>query len=75
MKINKYAIYSTIPIMIISLSDSILLNYYHYDFYANALMFKDKRAFVESEFLRQNSTAFGYERFEYLYFGGYHAGQ
>jgi len=36
--------------------------------YANDPTFKDKRAFVESEFLRQNNTAFGYERFEYLYF-------
>ena len=35
--------------------------------YANDPMFKDKRAFVESEFLRQNNAAFGYERFEYLY--------
>ena len=35
--------------------------------YANDPTFKDKRAFVESEFLRQNNTAFGYERFEYLY--------
>lgn len=35
--------------------------------YANDPIFKDKRAFVESEFLRQNNAAFGYERFEYLY--------
>ena len=35
--------------------------------YANDPTFKDKRAFVESEFLRQNNAAFGYERFEYLY--------
>lgn len=35
--------------------------------YANDPTFKDKRAFVESEFLLQNNTAFGYERFEYLY--------
>ena len=35
--------------------------------YANDPTFKEKRAFVESEFLRQNNTAFGYERFEYLY--------
>lgn len=35
--------------------------------YANDPAFKDKRAFVESEFLRQNNAAFGYERFEYLY--------
>lgn len=35
--------------------------------YTNDPSFKDKRAFVESEFLRQNNAAFGYERFEYLY--------
>ena len=35
--------------------------------YANDPTFQDKRAFVESEFLRQNNAAFGYERFEYLY--------
>ena len=35
--------------------------------YANDPTFKDKRAFVESEFLRQNNAAFGYARFEYLY--------
>lgn len=35
--------------------------------YANDPTFKDKRTFVESEFLRQNNAAFGYERFEYLY--------
>ena len=35
--------------------------------YANDPTFKDKRTFVESEFLHQNNTAFGYERFEYLY--------
>lgn len=35
--------------------------------YASDPKFKDKRAFVESEFLRQNNAAFGYERFEYLY--------
>ena len=35
--------------------------------YANDPTLKDKRAFVESEFLRQNNAAFGYERFEYLY--------
>lgn len=35
--------------------------------YANDPTFKDKRAFVESEFLRQNNATFGYERFEYLY--------
>ncbi len=35
--------------------------------YASDPTFKDKRAFVESQFLRQNNAAFGYERFEYLY--------
>lgn len=35
--------------------------------YANDPTFKDKRDFVESEFLRQNNDAFGYKRFEYLY--------
>ena len=35
--------------------------------YATDPTFKDKRAFVESEFLRQNNASFGYERFEYLY--------
>lgn len=35
--------------------------------YANDPKFKDKKAFVETEFLRQNNDAFGYTRFEYLY--------
>jgi len=35
--------------------------------YANDPTFKDKRAFMETEFLRGNNAAFGYERFEYLY--------
>ena len=35
--------------------------------YANDPTFKDKRAFMEGAFLRQNNQAFGYERFEYLY--------
>lgn len=35
--------------------------------YANDPAFKDKRAFAETEFLRQNNAAFGYDRFEYLY--------
>lgn len=35
--------------------------------YANDPKFQDRRTFIESEFLRQNNTAFGYERFEYLY--------
>lgn len=38
--------------------------------YANDPTFKDKRAFVESEFLRQNNSAFGYARFDYLYLEG-----
>ncbi len=37
------------------------------EIYANDLKFKDKKEFVETEFLRQNNTAYGYERFEYLY--------
>lgn len=35
--------------------------------YANDPHFKDRRAFMETEFIRQNNAAFGYERFEYLY--------
>lgn len=35
--------------------------------YANNPGFKDRRAFVETEFIKQNNTAFGYDRFEYLY--------
>ncbi len=35
--------------------------------YANDPGFKDKRAFMESEFLQLNNGAFGYDRFEYLY--------
>ena len=35
--------------------------------YANDPKFKDKKAFTETEFLRRNNEAFGYERFEYLY--------
>ena len=37
------------------------------DVYANIPIFKDKRAFMETEFLRQNNKAFGYVRFDYLY--------
>lgn len=37
------------------------------EIYANDPTFKDKRAFMQSEFLRQNNSAFGYKRFEYLY--------
>ena len=35
--------------------------------YANDPKFKDKKDFVQTEFLRLNNSAFGYERFEYLY--------
>ena len=35
--------------------------------YANDPTFKDKRAFMDSEFIRQNNEKFGYERFDYLY--------
>ena len=35
--------------------------------YANDKKFKDKKKFTETEFLRQNNAAFGYDRFEYLY--------
>ena len=35
--------------------------------YANDPTFKDKRTFMETEFSKQNNTAFGYERFDYLY--------
>ena len=37
------------------------------EIYANDLKFKDKKKFLETEFLRQNNAAFGYDRFEYLY--------
>ena len=37
------------------------------EIYANDPTFKDKRRFMESEFLRQNNKAFEYTRFEYLY--------
>lgn len=37
------------------------------EIYAGDPTFKDKRAFAESAFLRQNNAAFGYERFAYLY--------
>ena len=37
------------------------------EIYAKDQTFKDKRRFVETEFLRQNNKAFKYERFEYLY--------
>ncbi len=35
--------------------------------YANDSAFKDKRAFMENEFSKQNNNVFGYERFDYLY--------
>ena len=35
--------------------------------YANDPTFKDKRSFMETEFVKQNNTAFGYQRFDYLY--------
>lgn len=35
--------------------------------YANNPDFKDRRAFVETEFMKQNNSAFGYNRFDYLY--------
>lgn len=35
--------------------------------YANDPTFIDKRNFMETEFVKQNNTAFGYERFDYLY--------
>ena len=35
--------------------------------YADAQRFKDRRAFMETEFVRKNNEKFGYERFEYLY--------
>ncbi len=37
------------------------------EIYANDPTFKDKRAFMDSEFIRQNNAKFGYERFAYLY--------
>ena len=35
--------------------------------YANDPTFVDKRRFMETEFVKQNNSAFGYERFDYLY--------
>lgn len=35
--------------------------------YANDPTFKDKRAFMETEFTRQNNAKYGYARFDYLY--------
>ena len=35
--------------------------------YANDPMFREKRSFMEREFVRQNNARFCYDRFEYLY--------
>lgn len=35
--------------------------------YANDPTFQEKRTFMEGQFIRQNNTAFGYDRFDYLY--------
>lgn len=35
--------------------------------YANDPAFRDKRTFMELEFSKHNNTAFGYERFDYMY--------
>lgn len=35
--------------------------------YANDPTFLDKRKFMETQFIKQNNKAFGYNRFEYLY--------
>lgn len=35
--------------------------------YANDPTFKDKRTFMETEFINQNNRQYGYDRFEYLY--------
>lgn len=37
------------------------------EIYANDPAFKDKKAFMETEFSKHNNQAFGYERFDYLY--------
>ena len=37
------------------------------EIYAKDPTFKDKKIFMETEFSKQNNTAFGYERFDYLY--------
>lgn len=37
------------------------------EIYANDPTFKDKRSFIETEFIRKNNAMFGYERFEYLF--------
>lgn len=35
--------------------------------YANDPVFREKRAFTQGQFVRQNNQAFGYDRFDYLY--------
>lgn len=35
--------------------------------YANIPTFKDKRSFMETQFIKQNNDKFGYKRFDYLY--------
>ena len=37
------------------------------EIYANDPAFKDKKTFMEKEFSKRNNTAYGYERFDYLY--------
>ncbi len=37
------------------------------EIYAKDPTFKEKKTFMETEFSMQNNTAFGYERFDYLY--------
>lgn len=37
------------------------------EIYAKAPTFKDKKTFMETEFSKRNNTAYGYERFDYLY--------
>jgi len=37
------------------------------EIYAKDPTFMDKKTFMETEFSKQNNTAFGYERFDYLY--------
>ena len=37
------------------------------EIYAKDPTFKDKKAFMETEFSKQNNSAYGYQRFDYLY--------
>ena len=37
------------------------------DIYKNDPAFKDKRTFMEKEFVKKNNETFGYDRFDYLY--------